>query len=148
MDNNELKILIFNVNGEYYATDIMEVERILGYEPTTKLPDVPDFVDGVINYEGKVLPVISLAKRFNIQGNDITPNSKLIVVKYENGKIGVIVDLVSEVKDVSSDNVEEPPEVVSGISKRYLKGLIKMDNKIIIFLNMSQILSEEEKKLL
>lgn len=148
MDNKELKILIFNVNGEYYATDIMEVERILGYEPTTKLPDVPDFVDGVINYEGKVLPVISLAKRFNIEGNKITPNSKLIVVKYENGKIGVIVDLVSEVKDVTSDNVEEPPEVVSGISKRYLKGLIKMDNRIIIFLNMSQILSEEEKKLL
>ncbi|KOF55900.1 MULTISPECIES: chemotaxis protein CheW [Clostridium] len=148
MDNKELKILIFSVNGEYYATDIMEVERILGYEPTTKLPDVPEFVDGVINYEGKVLPVISLSKRFNIENSKITSNSKLIVVKYENGKIGVIVDLVSEVKDVSSDNVEEPPEVVSGISKRYLEGLIKMDNKIIIFLNMAQILSEEEKKLL
>lgn len=148
MDNKELKILIFSINGEYYATDIMEVERILGYEPSTKLPDVPEFVDGVINYEGKVLPVISLAKRFDIENNKITSNSKLIVVKYENGKIGVIVDLVSEVKDVSSDNIEEPPEVVSGISKRYLKGLIKIDNKIIIFLNMSQILSEEEKELL
>lgn len=148
MDNKELKVLIFSINGEYYATDIMEVERILGYEPSTKLPDVPDFVDGVINYEGKVLPVISLAKRFDIENNKITSNSKLIVVKYENGKIGVIVDLVSEVKDVNSDNIEEPPEVVSGISKRYLKGLIKIDNKIIILLNMAQILSEEEKGLL
>jgi len=148
MDNKELKILIFSINGEYYATDIMEVERILGYEPSTKLPDVPEFVDGVINYEGKILPVVSLAKRFDIENNKITSNSKLIVVKYENGKIGVIVDLVSEVKDVNSDNIEEPPEVVSGISKRYLKGLIKIDNKIIIFLNMSQILSEEEKELL
>lgn len=148
MDNKEIKILIFSINGGYYAADIMEVERILGYEPATKLPDVPEFVDGVINYEGKVLPVISLSKRFNIENSKITSNSKLIVVKYENGNIGVIVDLVSEVKDVSSDNIEEPPEVVSGISKRYLKGLIKMDNKIIIFLNMAQILSEEEKKLL
>jgi purine-binding chemotaxis protein CheW len=148
MDNKELKILIFSINDEYYAADIMEVERILGYEPSTKLPDVPEFVDGVINYEGKVLPVISLAKRFDIENNKITSNSKLIVVKYENGKIGVIVDLVSEVKDVSSDNIEEPPEVVSGISKRYLKGLVKIDNKIIIFLNMAQILSEEEKELL
>lgn len=148
MDNKELKILIFSINDEYYATDIMEVERILGYESSTKLPDVPEFVDGVINYEGKVLPVISLAKRFDIENSKITSNSKLIVVKYENGKIGVIVDLVSEVKDVSSDNIEEPPEVVSGISKRYLKGLIKIDNKIIIFLNMAQILSEEEKELL
>lgn len=148
MDNKELKVLIFSINDEYYATDIMEVERILGYEPSTKLPDVPEFVDGVINYEGKVLPVISLAKRFDIENNKITSNSKLIVVKYENGKIGIIVDLVSEVKDVNNDNIEEPPEVVSGISKRYLKGLIKIDNKIIIFLNMAQILSEEEKGLL
>lgn len=148
MDNKELKILIFSINGEYYATDIMEVERILGYEPSTKLPDVPEFVDGVINYEGKILPVISLAKRFDIENNKITSNSKLIVVKYENGKIGIIVDLVSEVKDVNGENIEEPPEVVSGISKRYLKGLIKIDNKIIIFLNMAQILSEEEKELL
>ncbi|WP_234119556.1 chemotaxis protein CheW [Clostridium hydrogenum] len=148
MDNSELKILIFKVNNEYYSTDIMEVERILGYEPTTKLPDVPSFVDGVINYEGKILPVISLARRFKFNNKDIDPNSKVIVTKYENGKIGIIVDAVSEVKDIKLDELEEPPKVVNGISKGYLKGLVKSDNKIIIFLNMAKILTEEEKKLL
>lgn len=148
MQGDELKILIFNVNNEYYATDIMEVERILGYEPTTKLPDVPDFVDGVINYEGGILPVISLAKRFNFSNQDINPNSKVIVSKHEESKIGIIVDVVSEVIDIGDKDLENPPEVVAGISKRYLKGLVKKDNKIIIFLDMSQILTEEEKKLL
>lgn len=148
MDNSELKILIFKVNNEYYSTDIMEVERILGYEPTTKLPDVPNFVDGVMNYEGKILPVISLARRFKFNHKDIDPNSKVIITKYENGKIGIIVDAVSEVKDINVEDVEAPPEVVNGISKGYLKGLVKSDNKIIIFLNMSKILTEEEKKLL
>lgn len=148
MDNSELKILIFKVNNEYYSTDIMEVERILGYEPTTKLPDVPSFVDGVINYEGKILPVISLARRFKFNNKDIDPNSKVIVTKYEGGKIGIIVDAVSEVKDIKLGELEEPPKVVNGISKGYLKGLVKSDNKIIIFLNMSKILTEEEKKLL
>lgn len=148
MDNSELKILIFKVNNEYYSTDIMEVERILGYEPTTKLPDVPSFVDGVINYEGKILPVISLARRFKFNNKDIDPNSKVIVTKYEGGKIGIIVDAVSEVKDIKLGELEEAPKVVNGISKGYLKGLVKSDNKIIIFLNMSKILTEEEKKLL
>ncbi|MDP4145968.1 MAG: chemotaxis protein CheW [Bacillota bacterium] len=148
MDSNELKVLIFSINGEYYATDIMEVERILGYEPTTKLPDSPDFVEGVINYEGRILPVISLTKRFNLLANKINEDSKIIVSKQEHGKIGVIVDVVSEVKDISVDNIEESPDIVAGISKRYIKGLIKIDGKIIIFLNLANILTEEEKKLI
>ncbi|MFT8313968.1 MAG: chemotaxis protein CheW [Clostridium sp.] len=148
MDGKELKILIFNINGEYYAADIMEVERILGYEKTTKLPDSPEFVDGVINYEGKILPVISLSKRFNMAENSINENSKIIVSKQKESKFGIIVDVVSEVKDINIKDMEEAPEVVGGISKRYIKGLIKIDEKIIIFLRLSNILTEEEKILI
>lgn len=148
MDGNELKILIFSINGEYYAADIMEVERILGYEETTKLPDSPEFIDGVINYEGKILPVISLSKRFNLSESKVNSDSKIIVSKQMESKFGVIVDVVSEVKDINTKDMEEPPEVVGGISKRYIKGLIKLDGKIIIFLRLSCILTEEEKILL
>lgn len=148
MDVKELKILIFNINSEYYAADIMEVERILGYEKTTKLPDSPEFVDGVINYEGKILPVISLSRRFNLGENSINENSKIIVSKQKESKFGIIVDVVSEVKDININDMEEAPEVVGGISKRYIKGLIKIDGKIIIFLRLSNILTEEEKILI
>lgn len=146
MANKELKVLVFSINGEYYATDIMEVERILGYEETTKLPDSPDFVDGVINHEGKILPVISLTKRFNLPNKEIGEETKVIVTKQERGKIGVIVDAVSEVKDILVDEIEPAPEVVGGISRRYIKGLIKIDKNIIIFLNLGSILTEEEKE--
>ena len=148
MDNKEVKILIFNINGEYYATDIMEVERILGYEEPTTLPDSPMFVEGVINYEGNILPVISLTKRFNLTNCDKKEETKIIVAKQVTNKIGIIVDVVSEVRDISEKNIEAPPEIVAGISKRYIKGLIKIDGKIIIFLNLSTILTEEEKKLI
>lgn len=148
MDDKELKILIFSISGEYYAADIMEVERILGYEETTKLPDSPEFVDGVINYEGKILPVISLVRRFNISQDDINKDSKIIVSKQMDSKFGIIVDIVSEVKDINTKDMEEAPEVVGGISKRYIKGLIKVDGKIIIFLKLSSILTEEEKTLI
>lgn len=146
MSDNEIKVLIFNINGEYYATDIMEVERILGYDEPTKLPDSPSFVEGVINYEGNILPIISLAKRFNLQLGEKYNDCKIIVSKQQDGKIGIIVDVVSEVKDIKADSIENPPEIVAGISKRYIKGLIKIDKKIIIFLNLSTILTEDEKR--
>ena len=148
MDNKEVKVLIFNINGEHYATDIMEVERILGYEEPTTLPDSPIFVEGVINYEGSILPVISLTKRFDLAKSDKKDEAKIIVAKQAENKIGIIVDVVSEVRDIDGKNIEAPPEIVAGISKRYIKGLIKIDGKIIIFLNLGRILTEEEKKLI
>lgn len=148
MDDKEIKVLVFNINEEYYATDIMEIERILGYEEPTKLPDSPSFVQGVINYEGNILPVISLTKRFGLNIDNKKEDTKIIVAKQQGSKIGIIVDVVSEVRDVNADSIEAPPEIVAGISKRYIKGLIKIDGKIIIFLNLVEILTEEEKKLI
>jgi len=148
MENKEIKVLVFSINGETYSTDIMEVERILVYESPTKLPDSPDFVEGVINYEGSILPVISLSYKFNGKRNVIGSESKIIVSKQDENKIGIIVDIVSEVKDINANDIELPPEIVSGISKRYIKGLIKIKDKIIIFLNLRTILTEAEKKLI
>ncbi|MEA4826388.1 chemotaxis protein CheW [Clostridium sp. JNZ J1-5] len=148
MNEKEIKVLIFSINDQFYATDIMEVERILGYEVPTKLPDSPDFVEGVINYEGNILPIMSLAKKFNIPHNEARNDAKIIVAKQEKNKIGIIVDVVSEVCDVKVDNIEEAPEIVAGISKRYIKGLIKINKKIIIFLNLATILTQEEKELI
>lgn len=148
MDNKEIKVLIFSINGEYYATDIMEVERILGYEETTKLPEIPSFVEGVINYEGNILPIINLAKKFNLPNGERREDGKIIVAKQNDTKIGVIVDVVSEVKDVRVENIETPPEITAGISKRYIRGLIKIEGRIIIFLNFATILTEEERKFL
>ncbi|MBU5591122.1 chemotaxis protein CheW [Clostridium sp. MSJ-4] len=146
MNEKEIKILIFSLNGEHYATDIMEVERILGYEEPTVLPDAPDFVEGVINYEGHILPVVSLARRFNLPQGVKNAESKIIVVKQKEQKIGMIVDVVSEVRDIKSENIENPPDIATTISKRYIKGLIKLDKKIIIFLNLGSILTDEEKQ--
>lgn len=148
MENKEIKVLVFSINGEYYATDIMEVERIISYEEPTKLPDSPSFVLGVITYEGNVLPVISLATKFNLPYSEKLKDSKIIVAKQDNNKIGIIVDVVSEVKDINTKSIENPPEIVAGISKRYIKGLIKLDKKIIIFLNLATILTDEEKLVL
>lgn len=148
MNEKEIKVLIFSINNQEYATDIMEVERILGYETPTKLPDSPSFVEGVINYEGNILPIMSLAKKFNIPYNKSKEDAKIIIAKQDENKIGIIVDVVSEVCDVKLSNIEEAPEIVAGISKRYIKGLIKLDKRIIIFLNLATVLTQEEKEII
>ncbi|WP_294341673.1 chemotaxis protein CheW [uncultured Clostridium sp.] len=150
MSSKEMKILIFLINDEYFGIDIMEVERILSFSPLTEIPDSPNFVEGVINYEGSILPIINLKKKFsmkNLVGNN-EDETKIIVSKQEQCKYGVMVDLVSEVRDISMDIVEETPEIVKGISERYIKGLIKLDDRIVILLNLCTILTDDEKKLL
>lgn len=148
MDEKEMKILIFGLNGEYYATDIKDVERILGYVEPTLIPDVPDFVEGVINYEDNVLPIINLSKKFkflHLKNEANEEEKKIIVVKRQENKFGIIVDCVHEVSDVNVDRLEQVPMLVNSISKEYLKGFIKLDEKIIILLNLENMLSEEEE---
>lgn len=145
MSEQELKVLIFSINDEFYATDIMEVERILESQEATKLPDAPEFILGVINYEGGILPILSISKKFKFPETENTSNTKIIVAKQDENKIGIIVDLVSEVKDINESSIEKSPEIVSGISKRYIKGLIKIDKKIVIFLNLGAILTDHQK---
>ena len=145
MANSEMKILIFGLNGEHYATNIKEVERILGYQEPTVLPDAPDFVKGVINYEQSILPIISLSKKFNFGQDKESENRKIIVVKRKENKFGIIVENVYEVKDVNSDLMEVAPPITATIDKKYIAGLIKLEDNIVILLDLEKILSSEDE---
>jgi purine-binding chemotaxis protein CheW len=145
MASNDIKILIFGLNGEHYATDIKEVERILGYQEPTVLPDAPSFVEGVINYEQSILPIISLSRKFNFGQDKESENRKIIVVKRKEKKFGIIVENVYEVRDVNSDLFEEAPPITTTIDKRYISGLIKLEDDIVILLDLEKILSSEDE---
>lgn len=146
MESNEIKMLIFGLNGEYYATNIRGVERILGYEEPTVLPEAPVFVKGIINHEERILPIISLSKRFNIGEDEENENRKIIVVKREQNKFGIIVENVYEVRDVNSDLMEGAPPITSTTDKKYIAGLIKLGDKIVILLDLEKILSSEDEE--
>lgn len=146
MASKEIKMLIFGLNGEHYATDIREVERILGYQEPTVLPDAPNFVKGVINHEQSILPIISLSKKFNLGEDKENENRKIIVVKRAENKFGIIVENVYEVRDVNSDLMEAAPPITSTIDKKYIAGLIKLEDKIVILLDLEKILSSEDEE--
>lgn len=140
------KIIIFELNGERYAADIKEVERILGYEEPTVLPEAPLFVKGVINYEEKILPIISLSKKFNIGEGTDYETRKIIVVKREEKKFGIIVDNVYEVRNIDGKIIENAPEITNTSERKYISGLIKLDNNIIILLDLNKILSTNDEE--
>jgi len=145
MGNNEIKMLIFALNGEHYATDIKEVERILGYQEPTILPDAPIFVKGVINHEQSILPIISLSRKFNFGEDKESENRKIIVVKRKENKFGIIVENVYEVRDVNSDLMEAAPAITTTIDRKYIAGLIKLEDNIVILLDLEKILSSEDE---
>lgn len=143
----EIKILVFKLGNEFYATDIMEVERILGYEEPTVLPDSPDFLFGVIDYENNVLPIISLSKKFKIKEGNVQ-DRKIIVVKRESGKFGIAVDSVSEVQSIVDTDIKNPESLSTLISKRYISGLVKRNDNIIILINLDKVLTIEEEDII
>lgn len=145
MTAEEKRIVIFKIEDDEYATSISQVERILEFEKITKIPDAPEYLMGVINYQGRIIPIIDLRKRFNLSGAGIVNERKIIIAKQGEGDIGLIVDAVSEVADISEDVISSPPEIISGIIKKYIKAIIKIDGRIIIYLNLSKILNFDER---
>ena len=143
----EIRILVFKLNGEYFATDIMEVERILGSIGITKLPDSPSFLEGIIKYEEEVIPVINLSNKFGFNSSSVDSTSKVIVVKKEIGKFGVIVDDVNEVTTVNEEVIDYSSSVSTIISRKYMKGIIREKNNLIILLDLNKVLLEKEEEL-
>ncbi len=146
MATKEVKMLIFGLNEEKYSTDIKAVERILGYEKPTLLPEAPNFVKGVINYEDSVLPIISLSEKFKLGLDKESETRQIIVVKRQEKKFGIIVENVYEVRDVDESLIEEAPAITGTEDRKYISGLIRLENNIVILLDLEKILSTQDEE--
>lgn len=141
MDN---KVVVFKIDNEEFAVNIIQVERILGYTEPTKIPESPEFIKGVITYQNEILPIMDLKKKFNLSNTELKDNPKIVVVKNGDKKVGLIVDLVFEVIDVDDSMIEEAPNIVKGISNKYISGMIKLNDRIIILIDTEKILTNDE----
>ncbi|HOV79658.1 MAG TPA: chemotaxis protein CheW [Bacillota bacterium] len=141
----ENQLVVFQLAEQTYGIDIASVFEIIRMETITRVPRTPDFVEGVINLRGKIIPVIDLCKRFNLAISERTNSSRIIIVDVDGNTIGMIVDAVSEVLRVPVDSIEPPPPMIHGINAAYLRGIAILDEKLIILLNLDKILYEHEK---
>ncbi len=143
--HNVSQIVSFRLANEEYGLDIMRVQEIILMGQITRMPEVPDFVCGLINLRGHVIPIVDLRRRFHLPAADIDEHTRIIVVNVGGQTLGMVVDAVNEVLRISSDQIEPPPSSVAGIDHAYINGLVKFDDKLLILLSIENILSQEEQ---
>jgi purine-binding chemotaxis protein CheW len=141
---NELRLACFSLEGQNYAVDIMKIRQIIRPAKIRPLPQAPDFIEGVINLRGAVIPVMDLRKRFKMK-TDTTREPRIIIVSVERHVMGVVVDDVSEVISVSQEQVQPAPQL-SGIPGRFLAGACQWKDDILLLLNLDELLTSEEKE--
>ncbi|TLY20890.1 MAG: chemotaxis protein CheW [Nitrospirae bacterium] len=139
-----LQLVTFNLGSEEFALDILLVQEINRRVEITKVPKTPEFVEGVINLRGKIVPVLDLRKRFGLVGHEFTAQSRIIVVNIDNRVLGLLVDSVSEVLQIPAHTIEPPPPLVAGIDAAYIKGIGKFEDRLLILLDLGKILSKKK----
>ena len=142
----EKQYVIFKLNQEEYGIEISNVKEITNYKEGIKVPNAPNFVDGVINLRGDVVPIINLKKRFNLDITEIEKNSRVIITNINGKLVGFVVDDASQVLTINDDDVESPPELILNGNRQFVTGIGKVDDEIIIIINFREVLSEEEKQ--
>lgn len=138
------KFLTFFLKDEEYGIEIRKVQEIIGMLPITRVPQTPEFVRGVFNLRGKIIPVTNLRHKFAMEECEDSTETCIIVVKTFGIEIGVIVDKVSEVIDIPETDIEDPPSFGAEISTDYLLGIGKMQDKVRLLLDIDRILSVQE----
>lgn len=140
-----LQMVSFKLGAVEFGVDILMVQEINRMLNITPVPKSPPFVEGVINLRGKVIPIINLRQRFGLPNQPHDKQTRIVVVTIHDKIIGLVVDSVSEVLRMPADTVEPPPPMVSGIESEYIKGVGKMGDKLLILLDLTKLLSSEEK---
>jgi purine-binding chemotaxis protein CheW len=152
INDREGKYLTFTLAGEEYGIGILKIKEIIGMMAITSVPQTPKFVKGVINLRGKVIPVVDLRLRFAMDSIDYNDRTCIIVV--EIGRrgtdivIGIVVDSVSEVLNIKSEDIEDTPTFGTALNTDYILGMAKMEGKVKILLDIDEVLSQDEIQML
>lgn len=141
---DDVQLVTFKVGGQDFAFNIFQVERILRYEAPAPLPKAPDFLEGVLLYQGTAVPLVDLRKRLSAAA-PLREDTRTVILEFEGGKIGVVVDAVTEVLQVAAQSVSPPPGIVRGLAAEYIAGLVVQNGRTIVVLNTNKLLSSREK---
>ena len=138
------QILVFNINNELYGIDILKVQEILNFIQPTPIPNCPDYLKGIINLRGTIILVIDLRARFHFDAPMDPENCVIVVVAIGNKKYGLVVDSVSDVLTINENDIQEDIDINSGIDNRYITGLVKANEQMIILVNIDKVFLKNE----
>jgi len=147
MPTGDFQIVTFSLSQEEFGVDILLVQEIIRPAPITEVPNTPRFVEGVINLRGNVVPVIDLRKRLNIPTVEISKATRIVIIELEKRVTGFVVDSVSKVITVPAGSVQSAPDMImSGVESEYITGVCRIEDRLIILLDFSKILTTDEQK--
>jgi purine-binding chemotaxis protein CheW len=138
------QLVTFRLGDDQFAVDILEVERVLRFTAPAAVPNLPRWIDGVIEHGGRVVPVIDLRSRFGLPRLSPLPEHRILVVTVGEELLGVTVDSVHEVMSLTPDEIAPPPPLFRGLNAEYLKGLVRQGGSLIIFLDVARVLTSSE----
>jgi len=147
-ENKILQLVTFRIGNEEFGFDIFKVKEINRMLNITQIPNSQSSVKGVVNLRGSVIPVISLREKLNFSEVEYDNNTRIIVVEYKNKSIAFIVDEVSEVLRIDSSIIEKPPEMTTSVESAYISGVAKLENRLLILLELDKILTSKEEEVL
>jgi purine-binding chemotaxis protein CheW len=139
-----LQLVSFNIGEEEFGVDILKVQEINRMLDVTRVPSAPEYVDGVINLRGKVIPIIDLRRRFSMGRKEHDKNTRIVVVELSGRVVGFVVDAVSEVLRIPRSVTEPPPPIVAGIQSDYVTAVGKLEGRLLILLDLEKVLSIHE----
>jgi len=146
--NKIIQLVSFKLGKEEFGVDILKVQEINRMLQITDMPNSPDFVEGIVNLRGRIIPVIDLKKRLKMKEKEYDNSTRIIVVELAGKTIGFIVDEVSEVLRIESNITEAPPDMVAGINSDYITAVAKLEDRLLILLDLNKVLTQEEEKVL
>lgn len=138
------QFVIYQLAGEQFGVDIAAVESIIKMQEIAAVPQAPEFVEGVTNLRGEVLPVIDLRKRFEIPAAENTDDARIVVVEIDGQHVGMIVDAVTEVLTLEDDSIEAPSALVIGSTVDFITGIAKVDDQLVTIIDLSKVLLTDE----
>jgi len=149
----EGKYLTFSLSNEEYGLEILKIKEIIGMMDITSVPKTPEFVKGVINLRGKVIPVIDLRLKFGMSAKEYDARTCIIVVEVADMKdrslqVGIVVDSVSEVVNLKGEQIEPPPSFGAALDTEYILGMAKIDKSVVILLEIDRVLAASETETL
>ncbi len=139
---SENQFVVFKLEGEYYGINIYNVKIIEKISEFTRVPNTHDFVVGVINLRGEVVPVIDLKRKFDLNESINEDESRVIIVNYNNMTVGLLVDSSSEVVNIDKNEIDKPPSVGNKVYQKFMQGIGKKDERLIILLDLEKILQK------
>ena len=143
-DTQKGKFLTFSVGREAYGIEIKFVTEIIGIQDITEVPELPNYVKGIINLRGKIIPVIDVRLRFKKQPKEYSDRTCIVVIEIKDISIGLIVDNVAEVINIDDNNIVPPPDIKTGFHNRYVRGIGKVGNGVKLLLDCDKLLNEDE----